>query len=186
MKIFQIKIALYGGEKTETKLFLVKCETYARAEEMAYEQAESYGWKMFDLVDVVKKQISEVHKDIDTEQIMWLVKYEHGLEAKPDKSNILVSGMSMIEAHNAAFEFLDPLCNDLLLTSIVKTDLMDYIKDTKTAEELVDDLKKAFNTEGISMTFKEIPEPAPLFPETSPAEQALNSVLPSTNAAFQL
>lgn len=131
MGIFAIKLVVGDNEKPENKSFLVKTETYARAEEMAYEVAESLGFKSFTLMEVVKKQIKEVHKDIDPEQTMWLVKYEFGLEAKPEKSNFLVSGSNMGEAHQEAFSFLDPLCNGLFITAITKTDFIDYVKDSK-------------------------------------------------------
>jgi hypothetical protein len=134
MGIFAIKLAVADTEKAENKSFLVNTETYARAEEMAYEVAESLDFKSFVLVEVVKKQIREVLKDIDPEQTMWLVKYEFGLEAKPEKSNLLVSGATIHEAGSAAFSFLDPLCNSLFITSINKTDFMDYVKDSKLAE----------------------------------------------------
>ena len=134
MGIFAIKLAVADTEKAENKTFLVNTETYARAEEMAYEVAESLGFKSFALVEVVKKQIKEVLKDIDPEQTMWLVKYEFGLEAKPEKSNLLVSGLNGFDAYNSAFKFLDPLCNSLFITSITKTDFIDYVKDNKLAE----------------------------------------------------
>jgi hypothetical protein len=155
MKIFEIKLLVYGAEKPEKKQFLVECETFARAEEMAYEVAESMGFKEFLVDDVVKKGIKEVHKELDPDQTMWLVKYEFGLEAKPTKTNILVSGKYMADAHNTAHTFLDPLCDSLFITAISKTEFMDYVKDEKKSlEEQFGELMEKLDQQGtkVSMT----------------------------------
>jgi hypothetical protein len=156
MNKFAIKISVEDGEKPEAKQFLVECETYGRAEEMAYDVSQSLGFKTFSLESVVKTQIKEVSKDLDPEGTMWLVKYEHGLEAKPDKSNLVVSSPNMGMANAEAFLFLDGLCSGLFITEIKKLDYIDFVKDVDAAvkEEikgLVDTLKK--NGATMSVTF---------------------------------
>ena len=155
MAVFAIKLSVNDGEKPETKQFLVKCETYGRAEEMAYIVAESLGFKEFKVESVVKTQIKEVQKDLDPDDTMWLVKYEFGLEAKPSKSNFLVSGKSMSVAHTSGFAFLDPLCDSLFITGINKTEFMDFVEDEKAEEDGDSPMLNFVNSmekQGIKMT----------------------------------
>jgi hypothetical protein len=141
MRIFEIKVSHEDGEKPEKKSFLVCCETFGRAEEMAYEVSQSLGYKTFTVEDVVQKKIKEVIKSLDPDETMWLVKYEFGLEAKPTKSNILVSGKFLSDAHSSACEFLSPLTDGLFITDINKTAFIDYVEDSTDFRDAAKKLK---------------------------------------------
>ena len=145
MKLYATKVTHMVGESKETNTFLVKCETYGRAEEIAYKTAEEFGYKDFSLESVVKKNIKEVHASINDECRMYLVNYEFGLESKPEKSNILISdnGLDIVHALTDALNFLYPLCNGLFIKDIKIQDFDVYVVD-ESSEETNEELAEEF------------------------------------------
>jgi hypothetical protein len=134
MKIFALKLVMLDGDKPESFNFLVKAETYGRAEAMGYEIANEFGWQTFSLESVVKKQIKEVHTSVNGECSMWLVAYEFGLEAKPEKSNILIAGKYIHEVTEKATKFLGEFCDSLFIKEVKYQDFQEFIDDSESKD----------------------------------------------------
>jgi hypothetical protein len=157
MKIFALKIAVADGEKPENHSFIVKAETYGRAETMAYEIATEFGWKLFQLESVIKKQINEIHKSVFGVCTMWLVDYEYGLEVKPEKANILYAGKNVNEISNIATSHLSEFCDSLFIKGIKHMDFEEYLDDSENTEktigeQFIDDLQGNFRGQKVNVT----------------------------------
>jgi len=155
MKIFALKLVNLDGDKPESLNFLVKAETYGRAEAMGYEIANEFGWKTFSLESVVKKQIKEIHESVQGECTMWLVEYEFGLEAKPEKSNCLYAGKFITDVTDKATKHLGEYCDSLFIKGVKHMDFQEYLDDSVVEESFEESLDKKLNElkDGGKVTF---------------------------------
>lgn len=141
MKYFIIKIKHNNGENEQTKQICAEADTYGIAEQVGYKWAEENLDSMFHIDSVVKSQIKEFHNEDDSGLFFFLVKYEFGLEAKPEKSNVLVMGDKLNQAYDNAFEFLSSNCDGLFIPEVKKQDIEEYVpySEVKSMLGIVDE-----------------------------------------------
>lgn len=128
MKFFIVKIKSNRGDEEVTSVLCIEADTYAVAEQTAYAWAEGNCDGSFMVDSVVKSQIKEILIEEDfTSLYFFLVKYEFGLESKPEKSNVLVNNDSLNRAFSDAENYLNGFCDGLFIPELKKTDIQEFI-----------------------------------------------------------
>jgi hypothetical protein len=146
MKLFIVKIK-EGGESEKNHSLCVETETYGSAEKVGYKWAEENIGTVLSM-DVVKTQIKEfINKDqTGFRDFFFLVKYEFGLEAKPEKSNLIVPADDILRAVELATEYLKDKCDGLFIPEAKKQDIDEFIDfDTVKALTEADILEEDFS-----------------------------------------
>lgn len=127
MKYFITKIKSFKDDSEKTDTICIEADTYSTAEQVGYKWAEKNCEGSFSIDSVVKSQIKEVKNVDETDLFYFLLKYEFGLESKPEKSNTLLTANTVSEAYNKGFEYLNDLCDGLFIPVIQKIDVTEYI-----------------------------------------------------------
>lgn len=125
--ISKIKYHAENSESEETIVLCIEADTYGTAENASHAWCEENLEGLWNLESIVKSQIKEVY-EVENESTFFLVKYEFGLEAKPNKSNLVVSDFhSCMGALLKATEHLEQFVSGLFITSIVKQEIKYFI-----------------------------------------------------------
>lgn len=135
--ISKIKYHAENSESEETLVLCIEADTYGAAEIASYGWAEENLEGLWVLESIVKSQIKEVHKDVEDGSVFFLVKYEFGLEAKPSRSNIIVTDFHSCQAAlHKATAHLDQFASGVFVTAILRQDIK-YFLSSNTVKSLL-------------------------------------------------